>query len=170
MFNDTLNMISDLLESLQPGMNVLRFVRQAATSVLPAGRRAGGIRKIAFVAPMADRVAAQSDRENMKRLIQDMLKQKAFNFNGLEARFESCSAVCSTEVVDEANRVLSGRPIEDGSGDLMSYPTSAVPEAWPRDWRPEDYCFPYVHPDMPPVMLHPPRHINLDNVFEFVWS
>ena len=172
MFNDTLNMISDLLDSLRPGNSVGRRLAQAATSVLPAGRRAGGIRKIAFLAPMVDRVAGKADRDNMKTLVRDMLQTKTFNFDGLQCCFESCSAVCSTDVIDEAGRVLSGRPFADDGQPrlLLSYPSSAVPEAWPVDWSPEDFNYPYVCPEMPPIMLHPPRHINLDNIFHFVWT
>lgn len=170
MLNDTNKMISDLLNTLRPGNNMLRRVHQVATAVLPVGFRAGGIRKIAFVAPMVDRVAKPSDRENMKRLLQDMLEPEALNFYGLESCFECCSAVCAADVIDEEKRILVGCPIEDKPGERMCFPASPVPSAWPRDWKPEDYNFPFVHPDMPPVMLHPPRHINLDAIFEFVWS
>lgn len=186
MYNDIQQMLSSLLNVLRPGNHLGRRILSMSGSVLPVGWRPGGITQIAFVAPMVDRTASEADRSNTKQLLEDMLSQSTRTYRGLDAIFETCSAVRSTEIIDPENRRLRGR-LYNGEGqqsgqnggpqpgnsvgnDRQEYTASAVPEVWPRVWPPPQHSFPFVHPQMPAVLDCPPEQVNLDRIFRFLMN
>lgn len=168
MYNGTLAMLTDLLKALDPKNSLMRkmvdVLRKSPTVFLPAGWRPGGIKKVAFVAPMCDRAGSQIDRDNMKALLRGMLERVAYDLPGIPHCFETCSAVCSTAIINPQQRELRASFSDNGQ---TTYTVPAVPAQWPLTWRGEDFSFPFPNPDVAPVMNHKPKHIHLDDVFRF---
>jgi predicted YcjX-like family ATPase len=163
MYNDTQEILIDLLEVLDPGDSVLgRVIRGAAAVFLPHGWRPGRITKIAFVAPKVDLVFPK-DRDITIDLVRRIAERPAGDRDGLSALFENCSAVVSTRAVENGEE-----PFLEGlvRGEQWKFRVS-IPSEWPREWKPGEYVFPRVVPDVPPLRDCPPRQLNLDKLLEF---
>ena len=174
MYNGNLRIIEDLFEVLDPGEGPLgRIIKDSVSLVLPHTWRPGGIRKVAVAATKLDLVHP-SDRGRVTMLLEQMCRRKVEDRDGLDAVFESCSAIASTQVLDGGDRELFGMLTHDTQG--QTTPPGAVhrfsvaepPEEWPLDWPPGQYCFPHVYPRVPKRQDCPPGQINVDRVLNFV--
>jgi predicted YcjX-like family ATPase len=175
MYNDNRQLIVDLLKVVQPGgafhHQVLRWVR----SVFPHRWRAGGITRMAFVAPKMDQVG-MIDRTYMPELLKQMLQKVAGDFFNVEFGFFNCSAIMSTQASEHSNdaRWLYGMPLygQDGKhlprGTKQRYRVSTLPAHWPQQWNIGEHSFPDVYPLMPAKHDCPPEQSYLDDIFRFV--
>ncbi len=177
MYDDNRQIVKDLLEVLRPGEHPVfgPLGRGLSKVFLPHEWRPGWITRLAFVAPKMDLVHP-TDRDNMLRLMRRMVERFAADHDGLNCRYFNCSAMVATKVrpSEEGNRLLVGVPFRDPAGGRLPpgpeqrFGVSAVPDDWPHEWRPGEYVFPEVYPQMPARKDSPPEHVNLDHVASFV--
>jgi len=174
MYNGNLRIIEDLFEVLDPGEGPLgRIIKDSVSLLLPHHWRPGGIRKVAMAATKLDLVHP-SDRDRITILLEQMCRRKAEDRDGLDAAFESCSAIASTQMLDGGDRELFGMLTHGAQGETIPpgevarFSVSEPPEEWPTDWPSGQYCFPHVYPRVPKRQDCPPEQINVDRVLNFV--
>jgi predicted YcjX-like family ATPase len=176
MYDDTRQILRDLFHVLDPGESVFGTVsRHLAKMFLPHDLRPGWITRVAFVAPKLDLVHPV-DRDRMLMLLRRMVGKLPENRDGLRAEFFNCSAVVSTRPLpgSEGGRALVGVPLRDANGRKIPpgpeqrFTPSPLPDDWPLAWRPGEYSFPEVYPQVPMRKDCPPEQINLDRVLQFV--
>ena len=163
-FNDTRKTIEDLFETLS---KEARWGRRLARAL--KRRSMASVRRIAFVANKADLVSREDWKiDRLKSLLQEMNGRAREKLPEVETKWFVCSACVSTEPGQEGYS-LTGAPLHDNASKaLHEYQVSPLPEAWPRDWRPGDFSYRDVYPKVGPNTLYPPRHHQLDAVFDFV--
>ena len=160
-FNDNRQIVLDLFEAMQGGSSIGSLLRQLRFWS-PA------LQRIAFVATKADLVR-KSDLKTgrLKSLLRSMNRRAKNLLPDAEVEWFDCSVCISTTQVDDDK--LSGVLVEDNPKRLqIEFPVPALPEEWPSDWNQESYQFPSVFPLPPRNYQTPPRHRNLDTVFDFV--
>ena len=125
----------NLLDVLRRGQTPHgKIMRKALNLLLPHPWRLSKVTRIAFVAPKLDQVH-ERDRDNMIPLLKDMLDRPASNYRGLIYKFFDCSAVVSTQSVEDEERWLSGSLLynEQGQrqppGPAQRYRVSVLPDA-----------------------------------------
>lgn len=160
-YNDNRQIVLDLFETMQGDSSIGSLLRQLRFWS-PA------LQRIAFVATKSDLVR-NSDLKagRLKSLLRSMNRRAKNLLPDAEVEWFDCSVCVSTKQMEDDK--LRGRPVEDNPKRLeMEYPVSPLPEEWPSDWHGESYLFPSVYPDPPRNYQTPPRHRNLDFVFDFV--
>lgn len=177
MYDDTRHILRDLLDVLDPGETpVWGPLRRATSKVfLPRKWRPTWITRLAFAAPKLDLVHPL-DRDRMTVLMRRMLERYAADRDGLEHAFFNLSSVVSTKVLpaEDGKRYLVGVPFRDGAGRKLPpgpeqrFAVSALPDDWPRAWKPGEYTFPEVYPQMPVRKDYPPEQVNVDKLASFV--
>ena len=86
----------------------------------------------------------------------------------VETEWFVCSACVSTERGSKEHSLV-GTPLHGNeSKELYEFPVSPLPETWPREWQPGDFSYRDVYPKVDANVLYPPRHHQLDAVFDFV--
>lgn len=160
-YNDNRQIVLDLFEAMQDDSSIGSLLRQWRFWS-PA------LQRIAFVATKADLVR-KSDlyTGRLKSLLRSMNRRAKNQFPDAEVKWFDCSVCISTTQMDDDK--LRGVPVEDNPKRLeMEFTVSPLPEEWPDDWDPEIYTFPKVLPRPPRNYQTPPRHRNLETVFDFV--
>ena len=160
-YNDNRQIVLDLFETMHGDSSIGRLLRQLRFWS-PA------LQRIAFVATKADLVR-KSDLKSgrLKSLLRSMNRRAKNLFPDAEVEWFDCSVCISTTQMDDDK--LRGVPVEGNPNRLpMEFEVSPLPEEWPSDWNHESYQFPSVFPHPPRNYQTPPRHRNLDTVFDFV--
>ena len=161
-YNDNRQIVLDLIEAMRSdsvGGRILKRLRLQSS-----------LDRIAFVATKADLVS-RNDIENGR--LESLLKQ--MNARGkkllsptIDVKWFICSACLSTTAGKTAH-TLTGIPMVDNADrQEMEFPVSPLPESWPDDWSPMEYCFPDVLPRARRNVQIPPDHMRLDTVFDFI--
>jgi uncharacterized protein len=159
--------LSFLLSHLDLGQRPWRALAGNLAQFLTLERvRLGGVRKVAFIATMADRVH-RSDHTKVEHLLRDLIpdaiKDAAFHA-GLRYSTFVCAAVNSTTSLDYP--MMQARlPGRDGES---VFAAPQVPSEWPESLAPLQYRFPRVLPSAPEHRDTPPRHIGFDRVCDFL--
>jgi uncharacterized protein len=117
-----------------------------------------------------------TDRDRMLGLMKRMVEKYADNRDGLKYQFFNLSSVVSTKVlpVENGKRMLVGIPLRDGEGRKLPpgpeqrFEVSPLPDDWPMSWRPGEFAFPEVYPQMPMRKDYPPEQVNVDKLAAFV--
>lgn len=160
-YNDNRQIVLDLFETIQGDSSIGSLLRQLRFWS-PA------LQRIAFVATKADLVR-KSDLKagRLKSLLRSMNRKVRNSLPDAKVEWFDCSVCISTNQMDDDK--LRGVPVEGNPKRLrMEFPVSPLPEEWPSDWNRESYQFPSVFPHPPRNYQTPPRHRNLDTVFDFV--
>lgn len=177
MYDDNKLILRDLLDVLAPGEHpVLGPLARGFSKVfLPHQLRPNWITRLAFAAPKMDLVHP-ADRDRMLALMKRMVEKYADNRDGLKYQFFNCSSVVSTKVlpVENGRRMLVGVPLRDAEGRKLPpgpeqrFEVSALPDDWPTNWRPGEFAFPEVYPQMPTRKDYPPEQVNVEKLADFV--
>jgi predicted YcjX-like family ATPase len=177
MYDDNKLILRDLLDVLSPGEHPVfgPIARGLSKVFLPYQLRPGWITRLAFAAPKMDLVHP-TDRDRMQGLMRRMVERYADNRDGLKYQFFNLSAVVSTKVlpVENGRRFLVGVPLRDAEGRKLPpgpeqrFEVSPLPDDWPTDWRPGQFAFPEVYPQMPTRKDYPPEQVNVDKLASFV--
>lgn len=177
MYDDNKLILRDLLDVLAPGEHPVfgPLARGFSKVFLPHQLRPNWITRLAFAAPKMDLVHP-ADRDRMLALMKRMVEKYADNRDGLKYQFFNCSSVVSTKVlpVENGKRMLVGVPLRDGEGRKLPpgperrFEVSALPDDWPTNWRPGEFAFPEVYPQMPTRKDYPPEQVNVEKLASFV--
>ncbi len=162
-YNDDRQMLLDLFEVLRPRSDLGSLLMKYFTFWQKS------LSRIAFVAAKADMVHPM-DIENRKmiNLLKMMTDRARKMLPEVMAEWFVCSACYSTFPV-EGNRRLRGKIVYNNPvKEFKEYNVPELPETWPEKWSPGEYQFYKVYPDAPENYLIPPRHMGLDQVFEFI--
>jgi predicted YcjX-like family ATPase len=159
--------ISFLLSHLELGHTSWRAVAGNLAQFLTLERvRLRGVRKVAFIATMADRVH-RDDHAKLEHLLRDLvpdaIKDAAFHTRLRYSTFV-CAAVNSTTSLEYPN-MQARLPGRDGES---VFTAPSIPAEWPESLPPLQYRFPRVLPSAPEHRDLPPRHIGLDRVCNFL--
>jgi len=160
-YNDNRQIVLDLFETIQGDSSIGSLLRQLRFWS-PA------LQRIAFVATKADLVR-KSDLKagRLKSLLRSMNRKVRNSLPDAKVEWFDCSVCISTTQMDDDK--LRGVPVEGNpKRSRKEFPVSPLPEEWPSDWNRESYQFPSVFPHPPRNYQTPPRHRNLDTVFDFV--
>lgn len=133
------------------------------------GYRSNAIARVAFVATKADLVRPSDLADG--RLVSLLRQMNARARNQLphaDVRWFACSACVSTRPGTEKDTLIGVPWDGDPRGSEWEFRVPPLPEAWPGDWNSADYGFPRVCPRTSPNVQIPPRHHQLDAVFDFV--
>lgn len=176
MLNDNYKIVEQMLKGMEANSGLAkRVVRKVFNKVAPASWMWTGIEKIAFVATKADLVGGAKNRDNMRRLLKEMFRDVVNRIEGVETDFFVASPVSSTTCPTDES-FLIGKLMFDGDGKRRSpnapeqrYAVSAMPDVWPdHAWSGEQFSFPDVYPAIPQAVFRLPKHIGLDDVFQFI--
>lgn len=183
--NDCHKMLESILVAARHNWNLATDIPKGLVNTVNpfATTRFGGVTKIAFVATKNDLVA-RSDQNALLSLLQEMIAALGGSLDGIEHCCFTASAVVSTGPTDlqDNERVghLSGRLKYDMTQDPprkmgpdqppTGFLVSRLPDKWPNRWRPGQFFFPEVHPDMPAARFACPEHNSLDQVLGYVLS
>lgn len=163
-FNDTRQTVQDLIGAMSRESTIGRRLARAVTQL-----SFSALQRVAFVANKADLVSRddwQNDR--LRSLLRQMNGRASELLPDVESKWFVCSACISTRAGSKPH-TLAGAPWHDNPERReYEYPVSAVPETWPHDWKPGDFSFRDVHPEVGPNTLYPPKHHGLAAVFDFV--
>jgi predicted YcjX-like family ATPase len=174
--DDYQELLRDMLRALDPKENLLYAgLRKVSEALLPHQVRPSWISRIAFVAPKADLVHPE-DRNRLKHLLRTMVERDARDLDGIKCDYFNVAAVRATESAPggEARRLLMGSTMLDAAGhaidpgERQKYMVSPLPDEWLHHWRPGDFVFPSVYPQIPPRKDCAPDHVGLDEVFNFL--
>ncbi len=177
MYDDNKLILRDLLDVLSPGEHPVfgPLARGFSKVFLPHQLRPNWITRLAFAAPKMDLVHP-ADRDRMLALMRRMVEKYADNRDGLKYEFFNLSSVVSTKVLpmDNGKRLLVGIPLRDGEGKKLPpgpeqrFEVSPLPDDWPTNWKPGQFAFPEVYPQMPTRKDYPPEQVNVDKLATFV--
>ncbi len=174
--DDYQELLRDMLHALDPKENLFQAgLRRVSEVLLPHQARPSWISRIAFVAPKADLVHPE-DRNRLKHLLRTMVERDARDLDGVKCGYFNVAAVRATESAPggEAKRLLLGSTMLDGAGhaidpgERQKYMVSALPDEWPHHWKPGDFVFPSVYPQIPPRKDRAPDQVGMDEVFNFL--
>ncbi len=164
-YNDNRQVLQALFENMQDHSSIRRLFRKLKFWS-PA------VQRVAFVATKADLVRKDDlDKGRMKSLLHSMTRRVKELCPKADVRWFDCSSCVSTFRTDKMDDdKLGGVPVHDNNPNRsdMEFFVSSLPEDWPDDWDPDCYQFPDVAPRLPRNRQRPPRHRNLDAVFDFV--
>ena len=183
MYNGNKQMLRHLLAYIDPGQSAGTALADNLVTHLTAGRlraadllhmltggalRLNSVRRLAFVATKADKIH-EKDRTRLLHLLEDMTRDlvaAARHSTNLKVGHFVCAAVNSTESLAEYPFLTARLP---GRDELpQKYAPSVIPEHWPESWQVGDFRFPNVVPWMPANRDAPPRHIELDRLWNFL--
>ena len=183
MYNGNKQMLQQLLAHVDPGQGSGAALADSLIGTLTGGRmgvsdlarmltggtvRLNGIRRLAFLATKADKIH-EKDRTKLLHLLEDMTRDlvaTARHMKNLHVGHFVCAAVNSTESLPEYPALQARLP--DREEGPQKYTPSAVPEQWPEAWQVGDFRFPNVVPWMPANRDAPPKHIEMDRVWNFL--
>ncbi len=173
--NDNYDMIDELIKGLEAtSSKTTGILKGIWHSVAPASWMWMGVEKIAFVATKADLVAGDENRNNLRSLMEQMLRDVQNRIPSVKIGYFVASPVKSTGQPPDAS-FLTGKLMLDELGNRLSsdapeqsYKTSAVPARWPERWSSGQYHFPAVYPAIPKGRFMLPKHIGLDRVLQFI--
>jgi predicted YcjX-like family ATPase len=178
MYGDVHQLLRDLFSTLRLNNHPLKQLGDAiSTMFLPHFIRPAWVKRVAFVAPKADR-AHPRDRMNFGRLLTEMNRKfiEDLEADGINCKSFRVASVVSTEehrTVGE-ERQLRGSTLYDAQGNRLPpgekqvFSVSRVPESWPRDWREGEFNYPEVYPDIPPLLTAVPQQEGLAELFDFL--
>ncbi len=155
-YNDNRQVVLDLFEAMHPDSRVGSLLRKLAFWS-PA------LRRIAFAATKADVVRPSDLQDDRLTALLRGMNNRATGLLAADVDWFCCSACDST---DFKGSHLRGKL--NAQGPMMEVPVSALPEEWPEDWASESYQFPEVAPRAPRNLQTPPKHRQLDAIFDFV--
>ena len=164
-FNDTRQTIEDLFTTLSQestlGKRLARTVKRLSLG--------SSLKRVAFVANKADLVSREDWKsDGLRSLLRQMSGRARELLPNVETEWFVCSACVSTERGSEEHSLV-GTPLHGNvSKELYEFPVSPLPETWPREWQPGDFSYRDVYPKVDANVLYPPRHHQLDAVFDFV--
>jgi uncharacterized protein len=164
-YNDDRRILLDLFEALRPRSDIGSLLMKYFPFRLKA------LDRIAFVAAKADMVHPMDiDNKRLMNLLKMMTHRASRMLPGVRSKWFVCSACHSTFPAEDGRR-LRGKIIYDNpEGEFREYTVPELPESWPEKWQPGQYSFYKVYPDAPENYLIPPRHLGLDQVFEFIFT
>ena len=173
--NDNYEMVYELIKALEPpSSKATRIIKGIWHAVAPASWMWMGVEKIAFVATKADLVAGEENRNNLRLLMQQMLRDIQNRIPAVKIECFVASPVKSTGQPADGS-FLTGKLMCDERGNRLSpdapertFKPSPVPSRWPERWSNGQYSFPPVYPAIPMGKFMLPRHIGLDKVFQFI--
>jgi predicted YcjX-like family ATPase len=176
MLNDNYKIVEQMLNGMQANSGfVKRMARRVFNKLAPASWMWSGIEKIAFVATKADLVGGQENKDNLLRLLKEVLRDIVNRIEGVQTEFFVASPVSSTSCPPDGS-FLIGKLMFDALGRRcppdspeQRYTVPRVPDAWPEhDWPRDEFNFPDVYPAIPQAVFRLPKHIGLDDVFRFI--
>lgn len=161
-YNDNRAVLLALFESMQSHssihrvLNIFRKLRLWSSAV----------QRVAFVATKSDLVREDDlKKDRLKSLLRSMTQRVKDLLPNVDVRWFDCSACISTiQMGDGRLRAVDA----DGERLWVEFPVSALPGEWPDEWEPDCYRFRKVAARSPRNIQKPPRHRNLDAVFDFV--
>jgi predicted YcjX-like family ATPase len=173
--NDNYDMIDELIKGLEAtSSKATGFIKGIWHSLAPASWMWMGVEKIAFVATKADLVASDENRNNLRILMEQMLRDIQNRIPAVKIGYFVASPVKSTGQPQDGS-FLTGKLMFDEGGSRLppdapeqTYKASAVPSKWPERWSSGQYHFPAVYPAIPKGKFMLPKHIGLDRVLQFV--
>ncbi len=164
-YNDNCEVLRSLFEYMQDHSSIRRRLFRKLNFWSPA------VQRVAFVATKADLVRTADVTEGrMKSLLRSMTRHVK-ELCPKDVTWFDCSSCVSTFRTDKMDDdKLGGVPVHDNNPNRsdMEFFVSALPEDWPDDWDPDCYQFPDVAPRLPRNHQRPPKHRNLNAVFDFV--
>jgi predicted YcjX-like family ATPase len=161
--NNEQQIIEDMLKALDRKSSIGKKIYK----FLSLGR---SVYDIAFIAAKADMVH-QNDLNDGKfeKLLKEftgcMLNNFSFNYEQF-----ACSAVHSTmsdafpEMIAKLKHPPDGKNLQDKS----KYSVTPLPNEWSPTFSCGEYNFPRVLPDVPQTFMFPPKHYNLDKIFNYL--
>jgi uncharacterized protein len=178
MYNDIHALLKDLFQTLRLDNNPLKRTLGTLSDVfLPHFMRPAWVKRVAFVAPKADR-AHPRDRMNIGRLLHELTRKFADDLDGdgITCQTFRVASVVSTEMhtTPTNERKLLGSTLYDAQGKRLApgekhvFSVSPVPENWPKEWKQGEFVYPEVYPDIPARMAAVPMQEGLAEVFDFL--
>lgn len=171
-FNDTHTLLKNVVKKIMPGHNRITPLKRYINSLYTWKE----IQRVAFVASKCDIVWHDDNGEQLSRL--KCLTKDLFNNIIRECprpRIFTCAAIAST---DPAQQGYYGFPVYDENNMKQPHPTrndapkyvktSILPEEPEDSWEYGEYTFPEVYARVPANIAKPPRHVNVDNLFNFL--
>lgn len=173
--NDNYDMIDELIKGLEAtSSKATGFIKGIWHSLAPASWMWMGVEKIAFVATKADLVAGDDNRNNLRILMEQMLRDIQNRIPAVKIDYFVASPVKSTGQPPDGS-FLTGKLMFDERGSRLPpdapeqcYKSSAVPSKWPERWSSGQYHYPAVYPAIPKGKFMLPKHIGLDRVLQFI--
>jgi len=142
------------------------------------------LREVIFVATQTDRIHPDDiNNDKIVRLLGEMVGGIISKVRPLKCQKTHCAAIQSTYVPPKSNdaitdgkKILCGIPQAAGNPQCrtIKYEVDALPATIPSKFAtkgaPNKYCFPKTcfPEDFPEIMSHPPKHNNLNAVFNFI--
>lgn len=162
-YNDNRQILIDLFESLEPNGILGTLLHKLQALIV------GGLEKVSFVAVKSDLVLPDDvTGGRLESLLRQMTARIKSMLPEIEFGYFVCSAVHSTRA-GEADNQLIGRLMRNNPDRMeMEFGVSSLPEAWPEDWKPGEFCFAEVLPEVPKCLMIPPKQVGLDQLFEFL--
>ena len=162
-FVDERQVILDLLEAMRGGALGDRILRALGLRT--------SLKRVAFVAAKADLVSPDDLRNGrLLALLKSMNARAAQKLSpAVEVKWFVCSA-CVSSQPGSAPYTLIGQTQpgpSTSSRKAAEFHVSPLPEEWPRAWKEGDFQYPSFWPRVPENIMVPPRHRNLDAVFDF---
>jgi predicted YcjX-like family ATPase len=183
MYNGNKQMLQHLLAYVNPGQGATTAVADSIFKTLTGGFvkasdlirtlsrgavRLSSVTQLGFIATKADKIHA-NDRTKLLHLLEDMTRDlvaTARHMTNLKVGHFVCAAVNSTESLPDYPALQARLPGKNESP--QKFLPSQVPAQWPESWEVGDYRFPNVVPWMPANRDAPPKHIELDRVWNFI--
>ena len=162
-FGDERQVIIDLLTAMRSGALSARILRAL-------GLR-NALQRVAFVAAKADLVSPDDLRKGrLRALLRSMNARAAQALSpAVEVKWFVCSACVSTQPGGEPHTLIGQTQPGPYSPERQAaeFDVSPLPEEWPPCWRAGDYKYQYFWPRVPENFMIPPRHRDLDAIFDF---
>lgn len=139
--------------------------------ILRVLRLGNALKRVAFVAAKADLVSPEDLRNGrLHALLRSMNNRAAQALSpSVKVEWFVCSACVSTRPGRAPHTLVGQTQPGPYTADRQAaeFDVSPLPEAWPESWREGDYRYPAFWPRVPENLMIPPRHRNLDAVFDF---
>ncbi len=164
-YNDNRRIVLDLFDSLRPDstlggklLNLLNFWAEP-------------LDRVAFVAVKADMVHPD-DVKNGK--LESLLKQMTFQTKSMlpDVKFDwFIASACHSTRPGKGSGTLVGKLTRDNPGRKeKEFSIVPLPERWPEEWEAGTFRFHPVWPEVSRNIQIPPKHLGLNDIFDFITS
>ena len=176
MYNDNREILKLLFESLNAELPLGRHIASVLRKYWLMGPfslffedGSARLERVAFVASKQDMVLPCDVKDGrLTRLLRQMTERLAFDMEGIDHDWFTCSAVLSARPATEEGHLRGALVRDNPEGKEMLFPVTPLPEQWPADWKVGDYRYQIVLPRVPANQSMAPDQKGLDGLFQYI--
>lgn len=162
-YNDNRQILLDFIDILRFNSNLGAKIMR----IIKIWRRP--LSRIAYVASKADMVHPDDVANGrLENLLRQMTSRTVNLMSKVRMGWFACSACHSSRRGHQPYHLIAALTHNNPGHKEMEFEVPPLPASWPNDWRAGDYRYYSFYPQTVANVQTPPRHTELDAIFDFI--